>query len=209
MISKIRLWILPTCLLISALSYSLFRLDQEQYWDGAIGNLVATLIGIITGVPVALHLERQRALKEAEEKRREELRLKRETLTLLREELADNLKSLHTRTNLTGSVPHEPLKLSIWTILKESGDLRYVSEPRLKSHIAHAYRLIMIIHNLEDHFIQIHYGSATYFEDGQTAAQKFYPRIVGFYSPAITSVETALTSIETGLHDSSPAVYGV
>jgi hypothetical protein len=90
-LSHVPRWWPLAVLAVPALGYTLFRSDQLQYWDGAVGNLVATLLGIIAGVPVALHLERRRAANDAEEKRSEEIRIKREILTLLREELENNL----------------------------------------------------------------------------------------------------------------------
>jgi hypothetical protein len=81
-------------LAVPALGYTLFRSNQFQYWDGAVGNLVATLLGIIAGVPVALHLERRRAANEAKEKRREEIRIKKRNANAFARRVTGQLKSL-------------------------------------------------------------------------------------------------------------------
>lgn len=200
-LSHVPRWWPLAVLAVPALGYTLFRSDQLQYWDGAVGNLVATLLGIIAGVPVALHLERRRAANDAEEKRSEEIRIKREILTLLREELENNLSRLQHRASLDNAVIPDPLKMSIWEALRDSGSLKYISEPNLISDIADFYRLLMIINNREEHLIQLMYGAGASisFPDGEIAPKKFLRMVNVFYSPALVSGQTARTSIDKAL----------
>lgn len=202
-LSQIRRWWLLAVLAVSALGYTFVRTDQFQFWDGLVGNLVATLLGIIAGVPVALHLERRRAANEAEEKRRDEIRIKREMLKLLREELQYNSICLQRRTALTDTIPTEPLKTSIWEALRDSGDLKYVSEPSLISCIANAYRFLVIIYNREEHFIQHKFGigGTVSFVDGESATTKLLNLIFSFHLSAITNTQVALNAIETALNE--------
>lgn len=202
-LSQIRRWGLLAALAVSALGYTFIRTDQFQYWDGLVGNLVATLLGIIAGVPVALHLERRRAAHEAEEKKREEIRIKREMLTLLREELHDNSNRLQQRTALTDTIPTEPLKTSIWEALRDSGNLKFISEPSLISCIANAYRFLVIIHNREEHFIQCKFGvgGTVTFVDGESVPKKLLSLIFGYHLSALTNIQIALTAIDAALNE--------
>jgi hypothetical protein len=190
--SKVPPWWPLAVLAVPALGYTLFCSNQFQYWDGAVGNLVATLLGIIAGVPVALHLERRRAANEAKEKRREEIRIKKEMLTLLREELLDNSDRLQKRAAID-FIPIEPLKTSSWVALRESGDLKYISEPSLISCIANSYRFLAIVQDKEEHFMQCQYGAGAHvvFKNGETASQKFFSMIFHFHSPALLSSQLA------------------
>ncbi|MCA3288008.1 MAG: hypothetical protein ING09_15790 [Roseomonas sp.] len=201
--SQIRRWWLLAVLAVSALGYIFVRTDQFQFWDGLVGNLVATLLGIIAGVPVALHLERRRAANEAKEKKREEIRIKKEMLTLLREELQDNSNRLQRRVDLKPSIPIEPLKMSSWVALRESGDLKYISEPNLISCIANFYRFLAIIQDREEHFMQCQYGAgnAVKFDDGEAAPQKILSIIFHFHSPALESFQVAFAAIEKALNE--------
>jgi hypothetical protein len=202
-LSKVPRWWPLAVLAVPALGYTVFRSDQFQYWDGAVGNLVATLLGIIAGVPVALYLERRRAANEAKEKRREEIRIKREMLKLLREELQDNSIRLQQRTALTDTIPIEPLKTSVWEALRDSGDLKYVSEPILISCIANAYRFLVIIYNREEHFIQCKFGigGTVSFVDGESVPKKLLSLIFNFHLPAIANTQVALAAIEKALNE--------
>jgi hypothetical protein len=206
-LSQIRRWGLLAVLAVSALGYTFIRTtdptDQFQYWDGLVGNLVATLLGIIAGVPVALHLERRRTAHEAEEKKREEIRIKKEMLSLLREELLDNSDRLKKRVAMKRSIPIEPLKMSSWVALRESGDLKYISEPNLISSIANFYRFLAIIHDREEHFMQCRFGvgNLVSFKDGETAPQKLLSMIFEFHSPALESFQVALAAIEKALSE--------
>ena len=73
-------FLVPT---IGAFVYSFTQLDNPHYWEGAVGNWLATLLGIVVGVPVALHLERSRTSKDTQEKRKELARVRVNTLILL------------------------------------------------------------------------------------------------------------------------------
>jgi hypothetical protein len=191
-LSQVPRWWPLAVLAVPALGYTLFCSNQFQYWDGAVGNLVATLLGIIAGVPVALHLERRRAANEAKEKRREEIRIKKEMLTLLREELLDNSNRLQQRVAIE-YIPIEPLKISSWIALLESGDLKYISEPSLISCIANSYRFMAIIQDKEEHFRQCKYGAGAHvvFQDGETASHKIVSMIFHFHSSALLSSQLA------------------
>ena len=58
-------WYVFAAFALAAIVYSLFiTTDSQGYWDGAIGNWLATLLGIIAGVPIALAIERQRISRE-------------------------------------------------------------------------------------------------------------------------------------------------
>jgi hypothetical protein len=190
-------------LAVPALGYTFVRTDQFQFWYGLVGNLVATLLGIIAGVPVALHLERRRAANEAKEKKREEIRIKKEMLTLLREELQDNSNRLQRRVELKPSIPIEPLKMSSWVALRESGDLKYISEPSLLSCIANFYRFLAIIQDKEEQYVQCKFGPGAHvlFKDGETAPQKLLSVIFEFHSPALESFQVALAAIEKALNE--------
>lgn len=188
--SQTRFWALPAILAVAVFFYTSLRFDQVQYWDGAIGNLAASLLGIIVGVPVALHLERRRVSTENAEVQRKENRLKIEILTLLFEELKDNLQRLQQRAALSDSFIPEPLKLSIWDALRNNGSLRYISEPSLMNIISNSYRFLMIINNREEYFIQSMYGvnGTIRFPDGESATQKIKKITEIFYLPALGPV---------------------
>ena len=61
-------WVGLFALALVAILYSFYRKDAQSYWDGAIGNWLATLLGIISGVPLALSIERKRIFREERER---------------------------------------------------------------------------------------------------------------------------------------------
>jgi hypothetical protein len=138
-------WGMPALMAAGAIAYSFIRRHNIQYWDGAVSNWLATLLGIITGVPVALFLERRRADSEARNKKAEALRARNDVLRLISRELTDAIQRLSIRLGDGTSVPIDPMKTSAWNALRDSGNLVHISEPELLGTIADAYRLIAII----------------------------------------------------------------
>ncbi len=194
-------WALPIILAIMAFAYSIYRRGEIQYWDGAVGNWLATLLGIITGVPVALFLERRRVASETNDKQQELHRVRRDMLILLQGELVDATTRLASRVALKDAVPIDPMKTSIWDVMRDSGNLAYISEPELISAIADAYRLISIISDRERHIIQTVHGVTVTFPNGETAGMKLLRETAGFYPPAVQSIERALAAISKPLNE--------
>ena len=192
-------WILPLALAALAFGYSFYRRSELSYWDGAVGNWLATLLGIVVGVPVALALERARAKSEKEEQVRADQRAHHDVLTLLRAELLVARQSIEYRTTLGTSVPVEPLRTSAWDAMKATANLRHVSAPSLISSLSEAYRLIEVLAQLEQMLHRTVYGVNVQFQDGENASTKILRNATSFHAPAIAAIAHALNAIESAL----------
>ena len=192
-------WVLPIGLTVLAVVYSICRSGDVQYWDGAIGNWVATLLGIVTGVPVALYLERRRQDSEAAAKDKELSQIRSNTLLLLQGELSDAVSRVVSRMSMSNSIPIDPMKMSIWSALRDSGNLNHISEPNLISAIADAYRSIGVIADRERHIMNVIYGVNVTFPDGENAATKLLRESANFYPPALDEINKALGKIADSL----------
>ncbi len=192
-------WSVPSSLAIAAICYSIYRSSEIQYWDGAVGNWLATLLGIVTGVPVAMYLERQRSAAEVNSKAIETERARKDTLTLLLGELLDAKQRVITRIALTDSFPIDPMKMSIWNAMRDSGNLVHLSEPKLLSCISDAYRLISILADREKHTMTVVYGLNGMFPDGENAGQKLCRDTANFHQPLLSQIDLAVTAISEAL----------
>jgi signal transduction histidine kinase len=198
-------WGEPALLALGAVAYSYGRRHNVQFWDGAVANWLATLLGIITGVPVAFFLERRRVESEARNRQAEVRRIRSDVLKLLSHELADAVQRLSIRLADAASVPLDPMKMSAWNALRDSGNLVHISEPELLGTIADAYRLLVVITDKEAHFIQIAYGVNVMFPDGENAGQKLNRDLSQFYGPAIHQVQLALTLVNEAWKNCDPS----
>ena len=195
------LWIVSSALAVLAIAYSFHRRGETQYWDGAIGNWLATLLGIISGVPVALFLERRRAKSELEEQRKRARRIRLDVLTLIRTELSDNAARLQVRSAMSDSVPLEPLKTSSWDAMRASGNLSHISEPALLGPISDAYRLLFVLADLEHHFKQVAYGVNVQFPDGDSAGTKLFRGLQGIQGPVFQALHSALLLVTSEMRE--------
>ena len=189
-----------------AIVYSYQRRFETTYWDGAVGNWLATLLGIVTGVPVALFLERKRAKSERIERLKADQLEKRDVLTLIHSELLDAQGKIAQRIALEDSVPVEPLKTSAWEALAATGNLRHIAELPLLSALSDAYRLIQVLANIEQTFQRTIYGINVQFADGENAAVKIMRNAVSFHAPVLAAVGLAISVAESALVSVTAAV---
>lgn len=193
------LWAAPGVLLAIALAYSFYRRSELGFWDGAVGNWLATLLGIVTGVPVALAMERRRAEVQRVSEERSSQLIKGNVLRLLMDELGDVRAKIVERRKSIENIPIEPLHSSAWDAMRAAGNLRLIAEPPLIGPISEAYRLIHLISETEHLLLRIIYGVNVNFPDGENAAQKVLRNVQAFHTPALLAINRALTVVEQEL----------
>lgn len=200
-------WVLVATLVAIAVGYSVYRRSEVAYWDGAVGNWIATLLGIVTGVPVALAIERRRVHAEQDAHQKSRQSAARNVLILLRQELVNGKGKVGERVALFQSVPVEPLVTSAWDAMRAAGTLHHVAAPYLIGPIAEAYRSIQVLAEIESTLLSVVYGVNVQFPDGENAATKIMRNAIAFHSPALAAIDTAIAVIDKEL-ESLPAGEG-
>lgn len=124
--------------------YSYSRGLDINYWDGTIGNWLATMLGIIGGIPIAFEInkfitrqEEKRKLKEAKEENRE-------ILSLIKQELVFNLDRLKDRESDPNNLPPHPYQIDVWETFSDSGQISKIINSQVLNRIASAYSIIKI-----------------------------------------------------------------
>lgn len=127
-----------------------------SFWQGFVGNLCATVIGVFLGILVALRVD---SLIEA---RTSKERVKK-ILTLLKDELEYNEIEL---SRLDGNLPqvvHEAgsisslLRVELWKAYSDGGELQWIKDVELVSMLADSYyaiRAVMILTDKAYQFVQ-------------------------------------------------------
>lgn len=196
-------WVLPATLVAVALAYSVYRRSEVSYWDGAVGNWLATLLGIVTGVPVALAVERRRVAAERSAQQDSAALAGRNVLLLLRQELVSAKAKVGERMALAQSVPIEPLVTAAWEAMRAAGMLHHIAAPSLIGPIAEAYRLIQVLAETEGTLLRVVYGVNVQFPDGESAATKIMRNAVAFHFPALGAIQAAIGVIDKQLEGPS------
>jgi hypothetical protein len=115
----------------------------HTYWDGAIGNFAATLLGIVIGLPVAFRLERWQQKEEDQKQADDKKKRAKVVAALIREELKENLTVLHARAALDELIAVR-YKYELWQALAASGELQMFDNPAQLKEVANAYHFIKI-----------------------------------------------------------------
>lgn len=129
--------------------YSLYRAHVTSFWDSAIGNWLATLLGVIAGVPIALAFERKRIAKEEVDKAKEKKDQAKKVLFLIKEELQFNQEKLEERKLNPKLIHFITYKNALWKVLADSGQIQWISDPTLLNKISYAYFYIGIVTSIE------------------------------------------------------------
>ena len=131
---KEKLYLLPSLvLLLVPIVYSVFRWLDKGYWDSAIGNWLATMLGIIGGIPIGLEVNRLVTATEERKKTKIETENERDILLLTKEELKFDLARLKEREGNLSSLSLHPFKTDLWDAISDSGELKYIKIPILNN----------------------------------------------------------------------------
>jgi len=83
------MWAIFIFVLLPSIIYSIF-FSGPNYYDGTIGNLLATVIGIVLGVPAAISIERWRDKMEQSQAKKDAETRRDKVVQLLIKELIHN-----------------------------------------------------------------------------------------------------------------------
>lgn len=173
-----------------------------------MGNLFATILGVLAGVPFALEVSRRQQLEssaaaQADAIREQTLR-KKKVLGLLRSEVQENLDGVLKRRAPLASggkreVYTQSLKTQLWMAFSDGGELHHVNNPEVLARLADAYENIRHCAMLELKMLDaIHWP-------GMRIKQDKYPQdyLLEYLSAAdpelIASMEKALLAIDAEL----------
>lgn len=123
----------------------------KEFWDNSMGNMLATVLALIAGIPIALGINRLAQTYEENQKKFNARKKERDILQLINEELDFSYNSLFLKGkkgNLI-SITTQPLKSSLWEELISSEDIKFIEDPKLLNHISSAYYALKIIQNIE------------------------------------------------------------
>ena len=113
-------------------------MTSEIFWLSSLSNLVATLVGIIVGLPAALWLDRVFRRRSEKAATLESKRRARKILTILEGELYDNTEMMnHFHEDIANS--YYPVRTESWDALSDGGDLRWIEDEETIYHLSIAY----------------------------------------------------------------------
>lgn len=138
-------------IILVSIIYVIIRCTDQPFFDNAMGNLLATLIGVIIGIPIAIWIDRLRQ-KEQEDReirklRSDALTRKHRILALIRQELEFNYEIVTAYTKEVVGDQNRPVcnggcKDELWAALSDGGELEGIKDLDLMHAISFAYHYI-------------------------------------------------------------------
>ncbi len=197
LLTHLRRWIVPYAVTVAACAYTGYRAYETTFWDGAVVNLLATILGIIIGVPVALHVERQRQERDLRMSIEAARQSARAVADLLQRELSHVAGQMSVRSLDENSISMEPLRTSTWDAMRESGRLAQIADADLIDKVSTAYHHIGVLRAIEKSTVGAIFGVNVTFPDGENASTRLFRhsrQVHGAVNQSILLAHTALTS---------------
>ena len=196
-----------------ALIYFILHFASSSFQEGAMGNLFATILGVIVGIPIALELSRRQQdgqnAAALTARKTEEAQRKRKVLSLISSELHQNRndvticrKPIDTggkREVHTGSLRDE-----MWSAFADGGELQHVNDPDLLAAMAGAYYEVRSSIHLERAYL-----SAIHFPGMRVAQEKYPqdhlleyltatdPQLLAAIDKAVATIDSELAKVST------------
>jgi len=188
-------WLFFLILIFIPLKYSFHKGIDINYWDGAIGNWLATMAGIIGGIPIALEINRLIIRTTERKKLIEEKAKEKDLLLLLKEELHFNKDRLEKRNNNQGDLPLYPFKSDLWDAVSDSGEIRFIKNSGLLNRIASVYYIIKTVKKIEEQCYVASRSATVTFGNNVTAVQLLLTDARRFDVQNMANIQSAIRFI--------------
>jgi hypothetical protein len=210
-LARLLLWGFVAAITAWSVVYFLRHFSSASFAESAMGNLFATILGVLVGVPIALEISRRQQdavhVVATTERRDRDAERKRVLLTLLRSELVSNRDDVVTRREPVDSggkrvVTTQSLKDQLWSAFSDGGELQYVNNPGLLAALANAYHQIRHCIMLERRVLDaVHFPGMRIQQDKYP--QDFLleyltssdPTLLSEVGAAISGIDSELTSL--------------
>jgi hypothetical protein len=157
-----------------------------------MGNWLATVIGLVVGIPIALEIERSRSQRERGEKQDK-------ILALVEDELNHNYTLISK--SWVGKSPFErgaylggALKDDLWQAMSDSGEIQAISDVELLDKISNAYYYVRLLSLFAQNLFSAYLIQPS--AAGETAMNHINSRADTFGGMAEVAIEAALSAIK-------------
>jgi len=183
--------------------------QDQSFLDSTMGNWFATMVGLITGVPIGLWINKKQQVLQEQERVNSEKRIsyerKSKVLILLRNELYINKQYLDL---LIGKQNEQPIitiragmKNVLWRAFSDSGELQWVDDPSLIDKISNAYYNINRLVEYEHRYSDPYFDSAVSSLGGKDtyAGERTVKNVHALRPSALETINEAINSIDAEL----------
>ena len=112
-----------------------------SFWSNSLANLIATIIGIGIGLPIAFWIDRVARRRNDADKTKEAHQRGLKILTLLKFELEGNLTSVDEFHEDLSNYYH-PVACQSWLAFSDGGELQWINDPQIVYELSTVYSQI-------------------------------------------------------------------
>lgn len=181
--------------IVLILMFAIYMLTERAFWFDFLSNTLATFVGVIVGIPVAILLSELQERQSEKERKQKILQLVTKELLTNSDELKQ-WKSSDNRQN-DGLFLHTLLKTEVWRAFSDGGELEWIKSPDLLGIISEAYFSIRATRTLSERYFEVKTMMTTGI--GEWAEKTLISKIEESVFAAEKTLETALKTINEEL----------
>lgn len=188
----------PALAAVAIVAVSLW-VGSGTFREGFMANFVATIAGIIAGVPIALALAERQRSADLETQAIDAGVRRVAVLRLLCDELAEDRDLLIGKTDGTRIVEVPFLRSDLWRALADGGELRWIDDVQLIGVIARAYQRVDTTTELERKYFDLTHdavaAAVTYAPAGRSPASRVLTYIVDQDERTMAALNVAIDAL--------------
>lgn len=161
-----------------------------SFWQSFLSNALATFLGVIVGIPVALWIGRYQERKMELEKKEKILKLIHEELSVNHDFLSEWLAEPST-TILDILFIH--LRYEMWRAFSDGGEIQWIKDAETLAYIAEAFACVRTVKELAFNYYTIF--SSTRLKENSISNKRLYKNLVYSAELAIDMVGDALRAV--------------
>jgi len=151
--TRIRLTTYLALAVVTIVTYFILTYTIDDFWQSYLSNALATMVGILIGVPVTIWIA---SIQEQET----EIERRNRILGLLRRELLVNFGQLagwgrHEDKRIEVSTLSEFLRDELWVAASSADELKWIKDSNLLSELANAYSSIRMVKSMADKYYNL------------------------------------------------------
>ena len=184
--------------------------DAKVFWDIALGSLMAAMIALIVGIPIAFWLIRgaggQRKPDEPQPAKApakasdadaspDQHAPEKELLALIKAELKLNLSFADERLDKPDHLHPLPFKPDFWDAAMCAGNLRLISSRKMLDHLSGAYYMVHLVRRTEELTYRALTGATVMFGN-RTAVDLLLEDAQRLFDPLKTSLADTIRELD-------------
>ena len=163
-----------------------------QFWP----QLLATVVGLVLGVPIAFGISRHQERKKTEERKKKIIQAIHQELEINRENLSYWLQDIERKYPNQDILTYQ-LRDQTWKAFSEGGEIEWIKDPALLNLLADSYYRVSFVNYVSDRYFQLKMVSFSSDEVSGWTVKQYFDKLMDTTISARDEFQRVMESLKT------------